>query len=129
MNVASLHVGSPDGITPTRSGTITKAKVMKYSSDCKWLTITSLRSNTTARRHEMTEELNGSNAVASINVIAKVPSVHERAVSLALLEGFGSPSAKPLPQILLLDASRALSSRAHCGTAATGCQWHLSGSE
>ena len=34
MNVASLHVGSPDGITPTRSETITKAKIMKYSSDC-----------------------------------------------------------------------------------------------
>ena len=47
----------------------------------------------------MTEELNDSNAVAAINIIAKVPSVHERAVSLALLERFGSPSAKPLPQI------------------------------
>ena len=41
-----------------------------------------------ARRHEMTEELNDGNAVADINVIAKVPSVHERAVPLALLEGF-----------------------------------------
>ena len=28
MNGASLHVGSLDGITPTRSETITKAKVM-----------------------------------------------------------------------------------------------------
>ena len=47
----------------------------------------------------MTEWLNNSKTVAAITVIAKVPSVHERAISLALLEGFGSPSAKPLPQI------------------------------
>ena len=72
----------------------------------------------------MTEWLNNSKTVAAITVIAKVPSVHERAISLALLEGFGSPSAKPLPQFLHLDASKALSSRAHCGTAATAidCQ-------
>ena len=38
----------------------------------------------TARRHEMTKELNDGNAVAAIIVIAKVPSVHERAVPLAM---------------------------------------------
>ena len=72
-----------------------------------------------ARRHEMTEELNDGNAVADINVIAKVPSVHECAVPLALLEGFALYVI-----LLLLDASRAQSSRAHCGTAATAidCQ-------
>ena len=44
----------------------------------------------------MAEELNDSNAVADINVIAKAPSVHERAVPLALLEGFRSPTDRNL---------------------------------
>ena len=59
----------------------------------------------------MTKELNDINAVAAINVIAKVPSAHDRAVSLALLESLRIlHSAKPLPQTSLLDASQALQS-------------------
>ena len=44
----------------------------------------------------MTEELNDSNAVATINVIAEVPTADERAVSLALLESFGSSTVRNL---------------------------------
>ena len=50
----------------------------------------------TARRHEITEELNDGNVVAAFKVIAKVSSVHERTVPLALLEGFGSPTVRNL---------------------------------
>ena len=50
----------------------------------------------TARRHEMDEELNDGNAVAAINVVAKVYSIHKHAVPLALLEGFGPPTVPNL---------------------------------